>query len=132
MTQKNNNGWTPERRAKQAEAIKKWKPWTKSTGPRTETGKTICARNAYKHGCRSRGALKLRAVMARHSRWLAGIVAASRLDLIRKIAAQKKNATNELMDRRASLRGAAEAIQTKKLDGRVADAPRNDRIKGIE
>ena len=90
MTQKNNNGWTPERRAKQAEAIKKWKPWTKSTGPRTETGKTICARNAYKHGCRSRGALKLRAVMARHSRWLAGIVAASRLDLIRKIAAQKK------------------------------------------
>src|SRR3954451_21000362 len=33
------NGWTPERRARQAEAIQQWKPWEKSTGPRTTRGK---------------------------------------------------------------------------------------------
>jgi hypothetical protein len=40
--------WTPERRVKQAELIRSWRPWEKSTGPRTEAGKAACARNAYK------------------------------------------------------------------------------------
>ncbi|MCP9761072.1 hypothetical protein EGI20_17645 [Aquitalea sp. S1-19] len=44
------NGWTPERRAKQAELIRQWRPWEKSTGPKTETGKTISCRNATRHG----------------------------------------------------------------------------------
>ncbi len=39
--------WTPERRARQAELIRKTKPWEKSTGPRTEAGKAISSRNAY-------------------------------------------------------------------------------------
>ena len=39
-------GWTEERRRKQAEAIKKWKPWEKSTGPRTEAGKARTRLNA--------------------------------------------------------------------------------------
>ena len=39
------NGWTPERRAKHAEAIKRWKPWEKSTGPKTPEGKVRAARN---------------------------------------------------------------------------------------
>jgi hypothetical protein len=26
------NGWTPERRARQAQAILQWKPWMRSTG----------------------------------------------------------------------------------------------------
>ena len=43
-------GWTPERRAKQAEAIKRWKPWEKSTGPRTEEGKRASSGNALVHG----------------------------------------------------------------------------------
>lgn len=38
--------WTPERRAKQAEAIRRWKPWKKSTGPRTPEGKARSSRNA--------------------------------------------------------------------------------------
>lgn len=42
------SGWTPERRARQAEAIRAWRPWEQSTGPRTEAGKAACARNAYK------------------------------------------------------------------------------------
>lgn len=42
------SSWTPERRAKQAEAIRRWKPWDKSTGPRTEEGKARSSRNADK------------------------------------------------------------------------------------
>lgn len=46
--------WTPERKQRQRELIQTWKPWLKSTGPRTAAGKAKVARNAY------RGALWLR------------------------------------------------------------------------
>ncbi len=42
--------WTLERRAKQAEAIRRWQPWNKSTGPRTPEGKARSSRNADKGG----------------------------------------------------------------------------------
>lgn len=64
------SGWTPERRAKQAEAIRHWQPWAKSTGPRTEEGKARSSRNADK----GKGALDKRlrevrlAVQAEHLR----------------------------------------------------------------
>ena len=44
------NGWTPERRARQAEAIRRWRPWEYSTGPRTAAGKARSAGNAYTGG----------------------------------------------------------------------------------
>lgn len=44
--------WTPEQRAKAAEAIHRWRPWERSTGPRTEAGKAIVAGNAWKGGTR--------------------------------------------------------------------------------
>ena len=44
------NGWTTERRARQAALIRTWKTWTQATGPRTPDGKTIASRNAYKGG----------------------------------------------------------------------------------
>ena len=44
------NGWTPERRARQAELIRRWRPWEKSTGPKTEAGKATASQNAYKGG----------------------------------------------------------------------------------
>jgi hypothetical protein len=46
------NGWTEERRQRQREAIQRWNPWEKSTGPRTEAGKAKVARNAYRGGIR--------------------------------------------------------------------------------
>jgi hypothetical protein len=42
------NGWTPERRARQAELIRTWRPWEKSTGPVTAKGKRKAAKNAMK------------------------------------------------------------------------------------
>ena len=39
------NGWTDERKAKQAALIHSWKPWTKSTGAKTLEGKSICSKN---------------------------------------------------------------------------------------
>jgi hypothetical protein len=47
------NGWTPERRARQAEAIRRWKPWEQSTGPRTPEGKATAQRNGSQPGTRA-------------------------------------------------------------------------------
>lgn len=39
------NGWTSERRARQSELIRTWRPWERSTGPRTAEGKARVAQN---------------------------------------------------------------------------------------
>ncbi len=44
------NGWTPERRTRQAALIKSWKPWEHASGPRTAEGKAKASRNAWKGG----------------------------------------------------------------------------------
>lgn len=46
------NGWTTQRRQRQAQLIKQWQPWQHSTGARTLAGKAIASRNAYKGGVR--------------------------------------------------------------------------------
>ena len=56
------NGWTPERRARQSELIRNWKPWELSTGAKTPEGKARSSRNAQKHGM-SRLLRELRAVL---------------------------------------------------------------------
>ena len=43
---------TPEQRARRAELIRQWKPWEKSTGPKTEEGKVRSARRGFKRGIR--------------------------------------------------------------------------------
>ena len=43
-------GWTPERRKKQSEAIRRWKPWNQSTGPKSPEGRAAVARNAWTGG----------------------------------------------------------------------------------
>lgn len=44
--------WTTERRQRQAEAIKSWKPWEQSTGPKTPEGKAAVSRNPWRGGHR--------------------------------------------------------------------------------
>ena len=39
---------TPEHRAKRAELIQRWKPWEKSTGPKSTDGKTRSAMRGFK------------------------------------------------------------------------------------
>lgn len=55
--------WTSESRAKQAAHIRIQRPWTRSTGPKTAAGKSRARWNAYKHGCHSAAALRLRGVL---------------------------------------------------------------------
>ena len=42
--------WTPERRARQAALIRNWRPWERSTGPKSPEGKAASASNAFKGG----------------------------------------------------------------------------------
>ena len=47
------NGWTLERRHRQAELIRSWRPWERSTGPKTDQGKDASSQNALRHGMRT-------------------------------------------------------------------------------
>lgn len=47
-------GWSPERKARQAQAIRRWRPWSRSTGPTTPAGKRKSAGNAEKRWAASR------------------------------------------------------------------------------
>ncbi|MCP1120503.1 hypothetical protein [Robbsia andropogonis] len=67
------NGWTPQRRAKQAEAIRRWKPWEQSTGPTTDDGKLVSSLNAMRRG---RGDPQYRKELAEAKRQVRCIMAA--------------------------------------------------------
>jgi hypothetical protein len=43
-------GWTPERRARQAALIQSWRPWERSSGPKSDSGRARASRNAFKGG----------------------------------------------------------------------------------
>ena len=47
------NGWTLERRQRQAELIRQWKPWVQSTGPKSPEGRERVSRNAWTGGHRA-------------------------------------------------------------------------------
>ncbi len=55
---------TPERKKRAAMLIQRWKPWEKSTGPKTDNGKAVVSRNALKHDARSAETLKVRAILS--------------------------------------------------------------------
>ena len=72
------NGWSLERRARQASAIRRWRPWERATGPRTVDGKARSARNADRGGQRRqwRQLVKvLNAVLGTSVKWRTGYVA---------------------------------------------------------
>ena len=56
------NGWTPERRARQAELIRSWRPWEWSTGPHSIEGKARASLNGYKGAKRDRARAGMRAL----------------------------------------------------------------------
>jgi hypothetical protein len=63
------NGWTTERRQRQAGLIQQWQPWKHSTGARTLQGKAVSSQNAYKHGM-SRLVKNMRSALKRQSELL--------------------------------------------------------------
>ena len=61
-------GWTLERRKRQAEQIRQWQPWAKSTGPKTKQGKLIASQNSRKNGLHSREMRKLKTILVLQQR----------------------------------------------------------------
>ncbi len=88
------SGWTAERRAKHAAAIREWKPWSRSTGPRTVAGKARSSLNAYKHGLRSAVHLRFLRALRNQARFVRDVEHIIRLERLRE---KQKNLTNELL-----------------------------------
>ncbi len=89
QTKPRKSGWSPERRAKQSASIKRWHPWSKSTGPRTAAGKARAAQNAAKPWLKHDPGRKLEEALRAHTRYLA--------DINRYLALQKNGFKNELL-----------------------------------
>jgi hypothetical protein len=62
--------WSPEEREKHAAAMREWKPWKKSTGPKTPEGKAVSAQNAEKSGLYSAEMQLLKELMREQKRIL--------------------------------------------------------------
>ena len=62
--------WTEAAKAAQRAAIQRWKPWAKSTGPRTKAGKARSAANACKGDTICKLHLELKALSGRQGRIL--------------------------------------------------------------
>jgi len=58
-------GRTVARRAKQASAIHRWKPWEQNPEVKTTAGKSVSKMNALKHGARSAWVRQLSVLMRR-------------------------------------------------------------------
>lgn len=61
------NGWTLERKLKQAALIQQWQPWKQSTGPKTPAGKKRVSQNSYKGATRA-AMQELRALLKQQKR----------------------------------------------------------------
>ncbi len=92
--------WTEERKKKQAEAIKLWKPWEKSTGPKTKDGKERCALNACKHGLFSRDSAVAIEMIRLNKRFLQlAILYASQDSAVQHAVWRKRTIKNSLKSR---------------------------------
>ncbi len=66
-------GWSDERRAAHAAAMRRWKPWERSTGPRTAAGKARAARNALKHGLHTKLMRRARRLLRRQAHFVRAV-----------------------------------------------------------
>lgn len=71
-------GWPPARRAAQALHCRRQKPWLCATGPKTREGKAVIARNAYRHGARSRSFTTLRRVLTQQRKFVKTVLVAEK------------------------------------------------------
>lgn len=83
-----SDGWTPERRARQAELIRTWRPWEKSTGPRTAAGKQASSKNRAVSLARAEA--ELAAARARFQRLRGGGKGLGKLQVQLQVATPKK------------------------------------------
>jgi hypothetical protein len=63
------NGWTPERRKRQAALIHFWKPWRKA-GVKTDAGKARSKMNALKQGMRGKAVRELKYLLSEQKKAL--------------------------------------------------------------
>jgi hypothetical protein len=105
------SGWTDERRARQAEAIRRWAPWTRSTGPRTSAGKAVSSRNAVLRGRRAELSAMRKAVQAnfREAAMLMRAAERYRSTLARRAARRSESAAARLMRLEDRARGGGAA-----------------------
>ena len=68
------NRWTPERRKRQAEMIKNWRPWEQSTGPKSKDGIEASKMNAQKHGAYSAKTKAMRRILLEHGNLLEELI----------------------------------------------------------
>ena len=82
MATRKKNGWTLERRYLQSLRIQEWRPWLKSTGPRTYAGKARASLNGCKADTASDAFLRQVAARAvrleKREQWLKDVVASMR------------------------------------------------------
>jgi hypothetical protein len=91
-------GWTEERRRKQSETIMRWKPWEKSTGPKTEAGKKEVALNALKDGHYAKNVRELRLAFRLNAAFLKHFeyFAAQERELEEKLRRKRARGKNKL------------------------------------
>ena len=80
--------WTEDAKQKQRDAIKRWAPWTKSSGPKTSLGKSRSSLNAVKHGMRSIQGKRLLKLFSRQRQFIRSIYSSLGV---------RKKSTNELL-----------------------------------
>ncbi len=80
--------WTEDAKQKQRDAIKRWAPWTKSSGPKTSIGKSRSSLNAVKHGMRSVQGKRLLKLFSRQRQFIRSVYSSLKM---------RKKSTNELL-----------------------------------
>ncbi len=74
--------WTTSERARQAELIRTWKPWKRSTGATTLEGKARSSQNSRKHGFYSREVRELQRQLDEQRRQVMGLRVSTRRSFV--------------------------------------------------